>query len=108
MNEGDAVKYVLTWRERPAGSAKDYEDAQQRVLSVFSKWEMPEALTIHQFLVRVGEFGGYAVVQTDDVAAIHRLTTAFAMFEFKVEPVMDVMDAVAVEAEAMAWRDGAS
>lgn len=41
MEKGAAVKYVLTWRERPGGSAKDYEEAQQRVLSVFSKWEMP-------------------------------------------------------------------
>ena len=102
------MKYVITWRERPGGSAKDYEDAQQRVLSVFSKWEMPPALTFHEFLVRVGEFGGYAVVETDDIGAIQRLTTVFAVFEFKVEPVMDVMDAVAVEIEAISWRDSQS
>ncbi len=33
------------------------------------------------------------------------MTTAFAVFQFKVEPVMDVMEAVAAEAEAIAWRD---
>jgi hypothetical protein len=66
---------------------------------------MPASLVFHQFLVRVGEFGGYAVVETDDPAALQRLSSAFAVFAFRVEPVMDVMDAVAAEGEAMAWRD---
>ncbi len=66
------MKYVVTWRERPGGSHADYEAAQKRVLAVFEKWEMPESLLFHQFLVRVGEFGGYAVVETDDVAALQR------------------------------------
>jgi hypothetical protein len=33
------------------------------------------------------------------------LTTAFAVFQFRVEPVMDVMDAVAAESESIEWRD---
>jgi hypothetical protein len=28
-----------------------------------------------------------------------------AVFAFKVEPVMDVMDAIAAEGTAIAWRD---
>ncbi len=99
------MKYVLTWWERPGGSHADYEAAQKRVLNVFQQWEMPESLNIHQFLVRVGEFGGYAVVETEDVFDIHKLTTAFAVFQFRFEPVLDVMDAVAAEVEAIAWRD---
>lgn len=99
------MKYLVTWHERPGGSAADYEQAQKRVLAVFAKWEMPETLTIHQFLVRVGEFGGYAVVETEEPAALQRLSTAFAVFQFRVEPVLDVMEAVAAESEAIAWRD---
>ena len=99
------MKYVVTWRERPAASAAEYEAAQKRVLEVFAAWEMPKGLAIHQFLVRVGEFGGYAVVETDAPGDLHYLTTAFAVFEFKVEPVMDVMEAVAVENAAITWRD---
>jgi len=71
LNSVGEVKYVLTWWERPGGSYVDYESAQQRVLSIFQKWEMPESLQIHQFLVRVGEFGGYAVLETDNVADVH-------------------------------------
>src|SRR6266540_4414717 len=53
------MKYVVTWRERPAASFKDYEAAQERVLTVFKDWQMPTSLTIHQFVVRIGEYGGY-------------------------------------------------
>ena len=99
------MKYLVTWRERPGGSAADYEQAQTRVLDIFAKWEMPKNLIFHQFLVRVGEFGGYAVVETDEPADLQRLSTAFAVFQFRVEPVLDVLDAVAAESEAIAWRD---
>jgi hypothetical protein len=99
------MKYVLTWWERPGGSYADYEAAQKRVLNVFQNWEMPESLDIHQFVVRVGEFGGYAVLETDNVADVQKLTTTFAVFQFRLEPVMDVMDAVAAEDEGIAWRE---
>lgn len=102
------MKYVLTWWERPGGSHGDYEAAQKRVLGVFQQWEMPENLIFHQFVVRVGEFGGYAVLETDNLADVHKLTTAFAVFQFRLEPVLDVMDAVAVEVEAIAWRESTS
>ena len=99
------MKYVLTWWERPGGSYADYEAAQKRVLNVFQDWEMPESLNIHQFVVRVGEFGGYMVLETDNVADVQKLTTTFAVFQFRLEPVMDVMDAVAAEEEGIAWRE---
>ena len=99
------MKYVLTWWERPGGSYADYEAAQKRVLNVFEPWEMPESLDIQQFVVRVGEFGGYMVLETDNAADVQKLTTTFAVFQFRLEPVMDVMDAVAAEAEAIAWRE---
>jgi hypothetical protein len=99
------MKYVLTWWERPGGSHADYEAAQKRVLDVFQEWEMPETLDIHQFVVRVGEFGGYAVLETDNVADVQKLTTTFAVFQFRLEPVLDVEDAVAAEVEGIAWRE---
>ena len=99
------MKYVVTWRERPTGSVTEYEAAQQRVLEIFSRWEMPESLTFHQFLVRLGEFGGYAVVETDAPADLQYLTTVYAGFSFTVEPVMDVMDAVAAETRGIEYRN---
>ena len=99
------MKYVLTWWERPGGSVADYEAAQKRLLDIFQRWEMPETVTFHQFLVRVGEFGGYAVLETDDLAEVEKTTTIYAAFRFRLEPVLDVEDAAAAEAAGIAWRE---
>lgn len=98
------MKYVVIWRERSAASFRDYEDAQERVLAIFKDWQMPPSLTIHQFVVRIGEYGGYLIVETDNPIDIHYLTSVFAVFEFKVEPVVDVMDAAAAEIQAIEYR----
>jgi hypothetical protein len=97
------VKYMLTWWERPGDSYAEHEAAQKRILGIFEKWEVPESVTFHQFLVRVGEFGGYAVVETDDLAEIEKVIATYAMFQFRLEPVLDVADAVAAQAEGIAW-----
>jgi CTP:molybdopterin cytidylyltransferase MocA len=99
------MKYVISWRERPAASFRDYEGAQERVLAIFNKdWKMPASFTMHQFVVRVGDYGGYMVVETDQPTDIHYFTSVFAVFEFKVEPVVDVMDAVAAQIKAIDYR----
>jgi hypothetical protein len=99
------MKYVISWRERPAASSRDYEAAHERILEIFSeKWKMPESFKMLQFVIRVGDYGGYMVLETDKPTDIHYLTSVFAAFEFKVEPVVDVMDAVAVELKAIEYR----
>jgi Protein of unknown function (DUF3303) len=99
------MKYVISWRERPAASAREYEAAHERVLEIFSeKWKMPASFSLLQFVVRVGDYGGYIIVETDKPADIHYFTSVFALFEFKVEPIVDVMDAVAVERKAIEYR----
>jgi hypothetical protein len=98
------MKYVITWHERPAASFRDYEAAQERVLGIFKDWKMPASFAIHQFVVRVGEYGGYMIIETDRPTDVHYVTSVFAVFEFKVEPVVDVMDAVAVEVQAIEYR----
>ncbi len=75
------------------------------MLELFLPWQKPDSLNIHQFVIRVGEWGGYMVLETDDMAAIHKLTTILAVFQFRLEPVIDVMDAIAAESEAIKWRE---
>ncbi len=57
-------------------------------------------------LVRVGEYGGFLLVETNDPAAIHKMTSTYPAFQFRVDQVLEVQDAVAAELEAIAWRDG--
>ena len=99
------MKYVLTWWERPGGSAADHEAAQKRILGIFQELEIPESITFHQFLVRVGELGGYAVLETDDLAEVEKTITIYAAFQFRLEPVLDVEEAAAAQTEGIAWRD---
>lgn len=99
------MKYMLSWHERPQGSPIEYENAQKRILATFSQWSFPETMKVHQFLVRLGEWGGFLLVETDDPLTIQKTTTYFAAFEWKVVTLLDVEAAVAAEMEAMAWRE---
>ncbi len=98
------MKFVISWRERPAASSREYEAAHERVLQILKTWQMPASFKIQQFVVRVGDYGGYMVVETDKPTDIHYLTSTFAAFAFKVEPVIDVMEAVAVEVQAIEYH----
>lgn len=100
------MKYAMVWKERPYGSAQAAEAGQERVLNLMQNWTAPESVAIHQFLVRLGEYGGIAILETTDLAAIHQMTSSFAMFEFQIWPMMEVGDALAAEGAAVAWRHG--
>lgn len=100
------MKYMLSWSERPHGSAAEYENVQKRILEVFGAWRPPAAFRIESFVVRVGEWGGYMLMECDDPLEVHKACSTFAAFEFEVRPVIPVEDAVRVEKEAVEWRDG--
>jgi muconolactone delta-isomerase len=97
---------MISWSERPQGSAMEYENAQKRILEVFSQWKPPAEFRIEAFVVTVGEYGGYMLLECDDPLAVHKACATFPIFEFKAKPVVPVEDAVRVEQEAIAWRDG--
>ena len=100
------MKYMISWFERPQGSAKEYENAQKRILEVFTQWKAPDNFKIEFFVVRVGVWGGYMSVDCDDPLTVHKFCSMLPAFVFEARPVVPVMDAVRVELEAIAWRDG--
>jgi muconolactone delta-isomerase len=100
------MQYVISWNERPQGSPIEYENAQKRILEVFGQWKAPENFKIQFFVVRVGDWGGYMLVDCDDPLTVHKLCSMLPAFEFQARPVVPVMDAVKAELEIMAWRDG--
>ena len=100
------MKFVVTWTPRAGGSATEYEEAVKRSLEVFSKWSPPPGLTIHQFLARLDEGGGYLVGETDDPTALADGPAKFApWFDFSTVPVVDVTESVAITNDAIAFRD---
>jgi len=48
------MKYMISWFERSQGSAAEYENAQKRILEIFTQWKAPANFTIELFVVRVG------------------------------------------------------
>lgn len=99
------MHYMITWNERPQGSPADYENAQKRILEVFLQWDAPATFTIEEFVIRVGDWGGYMLVDCDDPLAVHKFCSMLPSFVFEARPVVPVMDAVRVEQEAMSFRD---
>src|SRR5208283_5131245 len=66
------MKYMLTWSERPQGSPMEYENAQKRILEVFTQWKAPANFKIELFVIRVGDWGGYMLLDCDDPTAVHK------------------------------------
>ena len=100
------MKYMINWFERPQGSPAEYENAQKRILELFTHWTAPDDFRIKTVVVRVGDWGGHMLVDCDDPLTVHKVCSTFPAFVFEARPVVPVMDAVRVELEAIAWRDG--
>ncbi len=90
------MKYMISWFERPQGSPTEYENAQKRILEVFTQWKAPANFKIELFVVRVGEWGGHMLVDCDDPLAVHKVCSTWPAFEFQARPVIAVEDAVRV------------
>src|SRR4051812_39850830 len=56
------LKYMLSWSERSQGSPIEYENAQTRILEVFTQWKAPDNFKIELFVIRVGDWGGYMLL----------------------------------------------
>jgi muconolactone delta-isomerase len=100
------MKYMITWNERPQGTPIEYENAQKRILEVFSAWKAPANFKIESFVIRVGDWGGYMLLECDDPLEVHKFCSMLPAFTFEARPVVPVADAIRVELEAMAYRDG--
>ena len=95
------MKYLVQWESRETAS----EATQARGLQVFSKWQPSEKATFHEFLGRVDGNGGFAVVETDDVATIARDMSIFsAFFKMSVFPVMEIAEIAGIGGDALEFR----
>jgi hypothetical protein len=67
------MKYMISWNERSQGSPIEYENAQKRILDVFTRSKAPEGFKIEMFVIRVGDWGGYMLMDCDDPLAVHKI-----------------------------------
>ncbi len=80
------MKYMITWCERPQGSPAEYENAQKRILEVFTQWQAPANFKIELFVIRVGDWGGYMMLDCEDPLAVHKFCSMLPAFEFEARP----------------------
>ena len=96
------MKYLISWE---AHQGLSFDDAK-RSLAVFSKWQPDPSVTFHQFVQRADGRGGYAVVETENGAALLRDAMTFGIwFDFKAEPVIDILDAIVVNQQVVDFID---
>src|ERR1700753_4063797 len=100
------MKYIVSWNERSQGSPMEYENAQKRILEVFTQYKTPDNFKIEMFVIRVGDWGGYMLLDCADPTAVHKFCSLLPAFVFEARPVIPIKDAVRVELEAISFRDG--
>lgn len=89
------MKYVLQWTVREGGSAQQNMEAMKRSLEVLSKWT--PSTTVHQFVTRVDAEGGFAVGETEDLAALAKDCAIFTPYvAVTMYPVLDIEQGVAI------------
>lgn len=100
------AKYVMSWELRDGAGAAANEASEKRSLAVFGGWTPGEDVKFVEFLARADGQGGFAVVESDDLAAVSGEMAKFVpFFEFHLYPVLEVADGAAVGAGAIAFRD---
>ena len=100
------AKYLVTWKARQGGTAQQAHDDAKKNLATFAKWKPPAGQDFQQFLARVDGLGGYAVVETNDMASLADGPTKFGTwFDFEIIPVLDVADGVAQLEAGIKFRE---
>jgi hypothetical protein len=103
------MKYVVSWTFRLNGSMAENEAAVKRIQAVCSKWTSPAGTRYHQFLIKADSSGGYAVIETDKSADLAETTAKSGVFaEYRVDPVLDVADALALAQVGIEFRESIS
>ena len=95
------MKYIVSTTTRAGASGKENEASIARVLGMLLQWKPPDSMTIHHWFSRLDGGGGFAVVETDDPAALMATSSKFApYFDFQIVPVIDFAESVP------AWQEG--
>ncbi len=99
------MKYVISWKKKQHDTTAAYEAAEKRVLDLVDGWKRPDGVLIHEFVLRAGDTGGFAVVETDDIETVHQAAAVFSHFNFHIDPVLDIDVAPAPKVPTVEWRD---
>lgn len=97
------MKFVLAYTTRPGGSVAESITAGEAAQKLLANWAPSPAATMHQWVQRCDARGGFAVLETEDAAALFKdLDTWAPWIDFEVHPVLDIGQASPLVDEALA------
>ncbi len=94
------MQFAITYRRR--ASVTDAET--RRLLQIFMAWTPPSGVELlaHYHFARGG--GGIVILQAETASALFEALTTFdSIIEYDAEPVLNVIDAVAIKLDIDAW-----
>lgn len=95
------MKFVLTWTNRANGTAAENVESVESSLKLLSGWQPGPEATMREWLIRCDSGGGFAVLETDDPAALYRdIATWNPWLSFEVHPVLDVTESTPLLGQA--------
>lgn len=72
---------------------------------MLAKFQPSESATIHRWVTRCDGGGGFSVLETDSAEnLLHDLSIWSPYIDFQVYPVVDVMEASAMQQKAIGFR----
>ena len=104
------MKYIIEYTVRTAGLTHDQNFAGSgALLTAFSKWKPEDGLTVHAFVSNLAGNGGYVLVDASDPKVIVAFASKFTFWnDVNIVPVIDVGEAVPINAAAITWARSAS
>jgi hypothetical protein len=82
------------------------EDAEQRSLNVFARWQPPDGASFQGFYGFADNSGGIAILEVDSAETLARATGPFVSWlRFTATPILPIEVSAAIAGEAIAFRD---
>jgi hypothetical protein len=102
ISEEVRMKFVLAYTANSGSSAAENVASGEAAQKLLANWTPSPSATIHQWVQRCDGNGGFSVIETDNAADLFKdLATWSPWIKFEVFPVLDILDAVPVQQEAI-------
>jgi hypothetical protein len=99
------MKYMIEYTIRHAGKThEENRNDTQTLTTAFTKWKPEDGLTIHAFVSKLSNSGGYVLVEANDPKTVSSFVSKFLVWnDCEVVPVMEVADSVQIGEASRAW-----
>ena len=94
------MQFAIIYRRRPSIT----DEETRRLMRIFMAWTPPIGVELLAHYHYARGSGGIVILTADSAPALFESLTAFdSIIEYQVEPVLNVIDAVAIKMDIDAW-----